>query len=65
LTAPPRLTIGVTGLNATDNPGPGVAVLRSLRASARPGERLVGLTYDALDPGLYTEGLADASYLLT
>ncbi len=55
----------MTGLNATDNPGPGVAVLRSLRASARPGERLVGLTYDALDPGLYTEGLADASYLLT
>ena len=65
MTARPRLTIGVTGLNATDNPGPGVAVLRSLRASTRPGERLVGLTYDALDPGLYTEGLADASYLLT
>jgi carbamoyl-phosphate synthase large subunit len=65
VTPRPRLTIGVTGLNATDNPGPGVAVLRSLRASARPVERLVGLTYDALDPGLYTEGLADASYLLT
>ena len=64
MTAPPRLTIGVTGLNATDNPGPGVAVLRSLRASARPGERLVGLTYDALDPGVYTRGLADASFLL-
>ena len=39
MTAPPRLTIGVTGLNATDNPGPGVSVLRSLRTSARPGER--------------------------
>ena len=25
-------TIAVTGLNATDNPGPGVAVLRALRA---------------------------------
>jgi carbamoyl-phosphate synthase large subunit len=58
------LTIGVTGLNATDNPGPGVAVLRSLRASALPGETFVGLTYDALDPGLYAAGLADASFLL-
>ena len=51
------LTIAVTGLNATDNPGPGVAVLRSLRAGAPRGERLVGLSYDALDPGVYTSGL--------
>ena len=31
------LTIAVTGLNATDNPGPGVPVLRSLRDGARAG----------------------------
>jgi carbamoyl-phosphate synthase large subunit len=59
------LTIAVTGLNATDNPGPGVAVLRSLRASGLPGERLVGLSYDALDPGVYAAGLADDIFLLS
>lgn len=59
------LTIAVTGLNATDNPGPGVAVLRSLRAGARKGDRYLGLTYDALDPGVYARGLADRVFLLT
>ena len=58
------LTIAVTGLNATDNPGPGVPVLRSLRDGARPGERRVGLTYDALDPGVYARDLADQVFLL-
>jgi carbamoyl-phosphate synthase large subunit len=59
------LTIAVTGLNATDNPGPGVPVLRSLRAGGRAGERLIGLTYDALDPGVYARDLADQVFLLT
>jgi carbamoyl-phosphate synthase large subunit len=59
------LTIAVTGLNATDNPGPGVPVLRSLRDGARPGERRIGLTYDALDPGVYARDLADRVFLLT
>jgi carbamoyl-phosphate synthase large subunit len=59
------LTIAVTGLNATDNPGPGVPVLRSLRDGARTGERLIGLTYDALDPGVYARDLADQVFLLS
>jgi carbamoyl-phosphate synthase large subunit len=59
------LTIAVTGLNATDNPGPGVPVLRSLRDGARAGERRIGLTYDALDPGIYARELADQVFLLT
>ena len=46
------ITIAVTGLNATDNPAPGVGVLRALRESG-PKDRLVGLAYDALDPGVY------------
>ena len=44
------LTVAVTGLNATDNPGPGVAVIRALR-DADPAIRIIGLAYDALDPG--------------
>ena len=31
---PRTLTIAVTGLNATDNPGPGVGVLRALSDEA-------------------------------
>lgn len=58
------LTIAVTGLNATDNPGPGVAVLRALRHETGFRGRLVGLSYDAMDPGIYREGLVDDVFLL-
>lgn len=51
------LTIAVTGLNATDNPGPGVSVIRALRAEPRFRGKLVGLAYDTLDPGLYAKDL--------
>ncbi len=55
--------VGVTALNATDNPGPGVAVIRSLRDDPAFDGRIIGLTYDALDPGVYA-GLTDVTYLL-
>jgi len=57
------ITVAVTGLNATDNPGPGVGVLRSLR-SAGVDYRLVGLAYDALDPGVYAKEIADAVFMI-
>jgi len=56
--------IAVTGLNATDNPGPGVAVIRALRADPAFVGSIVGLAYDALDPGLYMDGLLDAAFLI-
>jgi carbamoyl-phosphate synthase large subunit len=59
-----QLTVAVTGLNATDNPAPGVAVLRSLRHPDGARHRLVGLAYDALDPGVYAAGLADDVFML-
>jgi carbamoyl-phosphate synthase large subunit len=58
------LTIAVTGLNATDNPGPGVAVLRSIRHEPRFTGQLIGLAYDTLDPGLYSEELGLAGSFL-
>jgi carbamoyl-phosphate synthase large subunit len=58
------LTIAVTGLNATDNPGPGVAVLRSLRDQPGFTGRLLGLAYDTLDPGLYSGELGLAGSFL-
>jgi carbamoyl-phosphate synthase large subunit len=58
------ITVAVTGLNATDNPGPGVGVLRSLRAAGFARYRLIGLAYDALDPGVYAKDVADAVYMI-
>jgi len=59
-----RLTIAVTGLNATDNPGPGVSVIRALLHSNRLDARIVGLCYDALEPGIYARGLCDDIFLI-
>jgi carbamoyl-phosphate synthase large subunit len=60
----PPITVAVTGLNATDNPGPGVAVINALRADPTFDGRIIGLAYDGLDPGLYREGLLDAAFLI-
>ncbi len=57
-------TIAVTGMNATDNPAPGVAVVRSLRHEPSFAGRVIGLGYDALDPGFYAEGLLDGGSTL-
>jgi carbamoyl-phosphate synthase large subunit len=62
--SPRPTTVAVTGLNATDNPGPGVGVLRSLRAAENAHYRLVGLAYDALDPGVYAKDLADSVFMI-
>lgn len=57
------MKIAVTGLNATDNPGPGVPVIRSLKEGDK-NVKIVGLLYDALEPGIYLEDIADKSYLI-
>lgn len=57
-------TVAITGMNATDNPGPGVAVAEALRADPQFKGRIVGLAYDAMDPGLYVPGLLDAAFLI-
>ncbi len=59
------ITVAVTGLNATDNPGAGVPVIRALRDSRRlPELRIVGLAYEHLEPGIYMHHLVDKSYTL-
>ena len=58
------LTIAVTGLNATDNPGPGMTVIRSLRHYSQFTGRVVGLAYDTLDPGIYARDLVDDVFLI-
>jgi carbamoyl-phosphate synthase large subunit len=56
-------TVAITGLNAADNPSPGVTVARALRALGAP-PRLVGLTHEVLATGIYLPGLWDEVRLL-
>lgn len=56
--------IAVSGINATDNPGPGVPVAKCLRLATRPG-RIIGLGYEPHDPGHYLRHYFDDSALMT
>ena len=58
----PRFNIAVTGLNAIDSPGPGVAVIRALREAASFETRIIGLSYESLEPGIYMHDLVDRTY---
>ena len=57
-----KLTIAVTALNAIDNPGPGVGVIRSLRACKDFDLKIVGISYETMEPGVYMHDLVDISY---
>ena len=59
-----KFTVAVTGLNATDNPGPGITVIRALRHDPDFNGRVVGLAYDTLDPGIYARDLVDDVFLI-
>ncbi|MBU1370429.1 MAG: ATP-grasp domain-containing protein [Bacteroidetes bacterium] len=58
----PQLTIAVSGLNAIDSPGPGVAVIRALREAKAFDCRIIGLAYESLEPGIYMHDLIEKTY---
>ena len=58
------VNIAVTGLNAADTPGPGVAVVRCVKEHPRWQGRVIGLAYDALESGILDCELVDAAYLI-
>lgn len=58
------ITIGITGLNNTDNPGPGVPVIRGIKDSRVFNARIIGLAYENLEPGIYLDGLLDKTYMI-
>ena len=60
----PKLNIAVTGLNAIDSPGPGVAVIRGLREAASFDVRIIGLAYESLEPGIYMHDLVNHTYMI-
>jgi carbamoyl-phosphate synthase large subunit len=57
-----KIVIAVTALNAIDSPGPGVAVIRAIRECPDFDARIIGLSYEALEPGLYMHDLVDKTY---
>lgn len=57
-----KYTIAVTGLNNTDNPGPGVPVIRALREAKSFDVHIIGLAYENLEPGIYMENVCDKVY---
>jgi len=57
-----KIVVGVTGLNAIDSPGPGIAVIRGLRDSELYDCRIIGFSYESLEPGIYMHELVDKTY---
>lgn len=58
----PNITVAVSGLNNIDSPGPGIPVIRALKLSTCFNVRIIGLSYETLEPGLYMHDLVDKSY---
>jgi carbamoyl-phosphate synthase large subunit len=57
-----QIVIAVTALNAIDSPGPGVAVIRAIRDCSDFNARIIGLSYESLEPGIYMHDLIDKTY---
>ncbi len=58
------VTVAVSGLNNTDNPGPGVPFIRAIKESKLFDVRVVGLAYENLEPGVYMPGMVHKTYLI-
>ena len=57
-----KICVALTGLNNTDNPGPGVPVIRGIRESAEFDARIIGLAYENLEPAIYMHNVVDKTY---
>jgi len=57
-----KVNIAATGLNNTDNPGPGVPVIRAIRESEIFDPRIIGLAYESLEPAIYMHNIVDKTY---
>ncbi|WP_457681616.1 ATP-grasp domain-containing protein [Thermovibrio sp.] len=55
--------VAVSGINAVDNPGPGVGIAKSLKEGNRELS-IFGLAYDAMEPGIYMDWLIDRSFIM-
>ncbi len=58
------IKIGVSGINAVDNPGPGIGVAKSLKEVRDFRAEILGFAYDAMEPGIYMDWIIDRSFIL-
>lgn len=59
-----KLYIGVSGINAMDNPGPGIGVARGIKDDKDLHAQIVGFAYDAMEPGIFMDWVVDKSFIL-
>lgn len=59
-----RCNVAFTGLDSTENPYPGLSVLRSIKESGEFDGKIIALSYDSLCTGLYKHDLVDEVYLV-
>ena len=59
-----KVNIGITGLNNTDNPGPGVPVIRGIKEAETINSRIIGMVYENLEPGIYMDNMVDKTYMI-
>ncbi len=59
-----KFNLGITGLNNTDNPGPGIPFIRGVKESKLFDARIIGLVYENLEPGIYMENMVDKIYMI-
>lgn len=57
-----KLTVALSGLNAIDSPGPGLAVARGLLESKNFEVKLIGLAYESMEPGVFMHDVFHRSY---
>lgn len=57
-----KLTIAVSGLNAIDSPGPGLAVARGLLESSKIEAKMIGLAYESMEPGIFMHDIFHKTY---
>lgn len=57
-----EIVLAVTGLNNTDNPGPGIPFIRGVLDSKKLSAKIIGLAYENLEPGIYMKDLVHKTY---
>ena len=55
--------VAVSGINAVDNPGPGVGIAKGLKEGSLDVS-IYGLAYDAMEPGIYMKWLFEKSFVM-
>lgn len=57
-------TIAVTGLIASESPGPGLGIIRAIRAQPGFTGKIIGLAYDAKESAIYLPDACDEVFLI-